>query len=75
MLVRIVSPPIYAIETGLFTTQHTDGTITLDDVGEVPFRPAGRRIEIIDDNYNLRDKRKLPRISLCRINPAILHDI
>ena len=72
MLVRIVSPPIYAIETGLFTIQHEDGSITLNIVGEIPFRPAGRRIEIIFENYNIPDKRILPRTSLCRINPAIL---
>jgi len=72
MLVRIVSPPIYTIDTGLFTTRRDDGSITLTEEGELPFRPAGRRIEIIFENYNLTDKRILPRMSLSRINPSTL---
>ena len=74
MLVRIVSPPIYTIDTGLFTTRHDDGSITLAEEGELPFRPSGRRIEIISENLRIRDKRIFPRVTLCRINPAILHN-
>ena len=71
ILARIVSAPLYGIDTGLFTSLQ-DGIVSLLPEGDSPFRPVGRRIEIIDANYLIPDKRVLPRVSLCKINPAIL---
>jgi hypothetical protein len=71
ILARIVSAPIYAIDTGLFTTLH-DGKISISTEGDTPFRPVGRRIQILRDDIIFPDKRVLPRVSLCKLNPTIL---
>ena len=68
---RIVSEPIYAIDTGLFTSMR-GGKIQVTNEGDTPFRPVGRKIQIIHDNVRFNDKRVLPRVSLCHINPNIL---
>jgi hypothetical protein len=72
ILARIVSAPIYSIDTGLFTTVMRDGKIHISNEGETPFRPVGRRIEIIDRNLIFADKRCLTQKSFCKINPNIL---
>jgi hypothetical protein len=72
ILARIVSAPIYGVDTGLFTRVQENGIVSLLTEGDTPFRPVGRQIEIIDANYVIPDKRVLPRVSLCKINPAIL---
>jgi hypothetical protein len=72
ILARIASTPIYGVDTGLFTRVQENGIVSLLPDGDQPFRPVGRRIEIIDANYDIPDKRVLPRVSLCKINPAIL---
>lgn len=70
ILAKITSEPIYAVDTGLFTTI-TKGEIDIS-YGETPFRPVGRKIEIINPSVVFEDKRVLPRNSLSRINPDIL---
>lgn len=72
ILARIVSRPMYAIDTGLFTRVEENRTVSLSIDGGTPFRPVGRLIEIIDANYYIPDKRILPRVSLCKINPERL---
>lgn len=70
-LARIVSEPIYGIDTGLFTSM-SDGKIQVTNEGDIPFRPVGRKIQIICNNVKFNDKRVLPRASLSHINPNIL---
>ena len=71
ILARIVSEPIYAVDTGLFTSMH-DGKIQVTNEGDTPFRPVGRKIQIIRNDVRFNDKRVLPRVSLSHINPNIL---
>lgn len=49
ILARIVGPVEYAIDTGL-SRMETDGIIKLGSEGE-PYRPVGRRIEILNAEY------------------------
>jgi len=74
ILAKIVSEPIYCIETGLYTIQqHPDDQIKLSKTRGEPFRPVGRRIEIINDNVVFADKRKfIPMNTLKEISPQIL---
>jgi hypothetical protein len=71
ILARIVSKPIYGIDTGLFTSMR-EGIIQVTDKGETPFRPVGRKIQIIRKDVVFADKRVLPRASLTHINPNII---
>jgi hypothetical protein len=71
ILARIVSEPIYGIDTELFTSVH-NGKIQISHDGDTPFRPVGRKIQIIRNDVVFNDKRVLPRTSLCRINSNIL---
>lgn len=73
ILAKIVTDPIYAIDTGLFHTStfNKDG-INLTEEGDTPFCPVGRKIEIINPSLVFQDKRVLPRTSLSRINPDII---
>ena len=71
VLARIVSEPIYGVDTGLFTSMH-DGKIQVTNEGDIAFRPVGRKIQIIRNDVRFNDKRVLPRVSLCHINPNIL---
>jgi hypothetical protein len=69
IIARIASEPIYGIDTGLFTSM-IDGKIQVKKEGDTPFRPVGRRIQIISNNANFNDKRFLPRVSLSNIDPC-----
>jgi hypothetical protein len=71
ILARIVSEPIYGINTGLFTCMR-DGKIQVTNDGDTPFRPVGRKIQIIRKDVRFKDKRVLPRRSLSHINSNIL---
>ena len=71
ILARIVSEPIYGVDTGLFTSMR-DGTIQVKNEGDAPFRPVGRKIQIIRNDVRFNDKRVLQRVSLSHINPNIL---
>jgi hypothetical protein len=68
ILAKITSKPIYAFNTGLFTTV-TEKGIKVMDKGEIPFRPVGRRIEIIESCIIFKSKRFLGKHSLCHVNP------
>ena len=71
ILARIVSEPIYAVDTGLFTSMR-DGKIQISNEGDTPFRPVGRKIQIIKEVVIFADKRVLSMRSLSHINPNIL---
>ena len=75
ILARIVSDPIYGIDTGLFTCI-CDGKIQVTNKGGNPFSPVGRKIEIIRKDVTFKDKRRvLPRVSLSIINPNIIPNL
>ncbi len=61
ILARIISEPIYGINTGLFTSLDKD-KIQVSNKGKIPFRPVGRKIEIISNDVIFPDKRVLPRV-------------
>ena len=74
ILAKIISDPIYCVDSGLYTIQHGD-QIQLSETEGDPFRPVGRRIEIINDKVELSDMRILPMNSLRKlknIHPEIL---
>jgi len=71
ILARIVSEPIYGVDTGLFTSM-SDGKIQVTNKGDIAFRPVGRKIQIIRNDVRFNDKRVLQRVSLSHINPNIL---
>jgi len=71
ILAKIVSDPIICIETGLYTNLH-EGIIQVSNEGIIPFRPVGRKIQIIHKDVIFKDKRIIPRVSLSKINPTIL---
>jgi hypothetical protein len=76
ILAKIVSDPIYCIETGLYTTQQPDDQIKISETTGEPFRPVGRRIEIINDNVVFADKRKfIPMNTLKQLSSQILEVI
>ena len=50
VVARITSNVEYSIDTGLFWTE-TEQHIKLSEDGATPFRPVGRRVEIIDENF------------------------
>jgi hypothetical protein len=74
ILAKIVSDPIYCVDSGLYTIQQGD-QIQLSETEGDPFRPVGRRIEIINDNAELSDMRILPMNTLRKlknIHPELL---
>ena len=48
------------------------GKIQVTNEGDTPFRPVGRKIQIIRNDVRFNDKRVLPRVSLSHINSNIL---
>ena len=72
IIARIISEPIYGVNTGLFTSIQY-GKIQVANQGDTPFRPVGRKIQIIKDKIIFNDKRIIPRISLSHINPNIIN--
>jgi hypothetical protein len=71
ILARIVSDPIYGVDTGLFTSM-LNGKNQVSTEGDRPFRPVGRKIQIIRSDLIFADKRVLGQATLCHINPNIL---
>ena len=71
ILARIISEPIYCLDTGLFTSMR-HGKIQVTHEGDTPFRPVGRKIQIIRNDVRFNDKRVLGRATLCHINRNIL---
>ena len=52
IVARITSDVEYAIDTGLFWKENHAGKVKISStVVGLPFRPVGRRIEIIDDKF------------------------
>ena len=75
LLARIVSEPIYAFNTGLYVT-HVNGQITLSTVGELPFRPVVRRIEILKTDLYYPDRRVIAYRTIAHFDPMkLLKDI
>lgn len=74
ILAKIISDPIFAIDTGLFysSTFSKNGIELKNEAGDMPFRPVGRNIEIINPSLKFQDKRVLSRTSLSRVNPDII---
>ena len=63
IIAKITSDPLYAYDTKLFT--RLDGKkIRIGERGDTPFRPVVRKIEIIQTDIVLRDKRILRQNSL-----------
>lgn len=71
LLARIFSEPIYGIETGKFTSR-VGGKIQITNEGDTPFRPVGRKIQIINDIVRFNNMRVIPRTYLSHINPNTL---
>jgi hypothetical protein len=52
IIARITSDVEYAIDTGLFWKENEAGKVKISStVDGLPFRPVGRRIEIINDKF------------------------
>jgi hypothetical protein len=75
ILARVISDPIYGMNTGLFTTSRHDEKIQLAKEGDTPFRPVGRKIQIIRNDVRFDDKRVLSRMSLSRIDSKIIPNV
>lgn len=76
ILARIVSDPVYCIETGLYTSQEVGKEIKISEIEGTPFRPVGRRIEILNSNVVFADKRKfVPMKTFKRMSSRILQDL
>jgi hypothetical protein len=78
IIARIVSEPVYCIETGLYTSHQAGEEIKISELKEegVPFRPVGRRIEILNSNVVFADKRKIvPMNTFKRLSSRILQDL
>ena len=50
IVARISSDVEYSIDTGMFWTEK-ESRITIGEEGNLPFRPVGRHIQIIKDNF------------------------
>jgi len=66
IVARITSDVEYAINTGLFYSGVNDTQIRITKEGDLPFRPVGRRIEIIRTDY--RPARRLGQLTLSKLN-------
>lgn len=77
IVARIVSEPLYGIDTKLFTSIRNEGKeIQIKSEGNTPFRPVGRKIQILLKDAQFKDKRKsLSRSSFQPIDSNILNQI
>ena len=69
IIARVVSEPYNDYKSGLFTSFVND-EIRIGQVGDTPFNPVIRHIEIIRTDVILRDMRILPRNTFGRISKA-----
>ena len=70
ILAKVTSRPECFIKTGFYTTVGQNGTIRIQNNGEIPFCPIGRRIEILSTTVVFEDKRKcISRKSLSQLSP------
>jgi hypothetical protein len=66
IVARITSDVEYAIDTGFYWKETDAGKITIDDIDDgLPFRPVGRRIQIIDDKFI--PKKQANRLTLSKM--------
>jgi hypothetical protein len=66
IVARVIGDVEYAFNTGLYYRGVNDSQIRLQKDGDLPFRPVGRRIEIIRTDY--RPKRRLGQQTLSKLN-------
>lgn len=70
ILAKVTSRPECFMKTGFYTTVGQNGTIRIQNNGEIPFCPIGRRIEILSTTVVFEDKRKcISRKSLSQLSP------
>jgi hypothetical protein len=75
IIARIVSDVEFATESGLHWKQD-DGKIHVGEfIDGLPFRPIARHIQIISDNFDVGDKRKLGMQTLCSLTQHIVDSI
>ena len=69
VLAKIISNAECFMHTGFYTTMMQNHKIQIEMVGEMPFRPVGRTIQILRTDVTFRDKRKsLSMKSLSRLS-------
>jgi len=66
IVARVTSNVEYAINTGLYYSGVNDTQIQITEEGDCPFRPVGRRIEIIRSDY--RPVRRFGQLTLSKLN-------
>jgi hypothetical protein len=73
VLAKIISTPIYIIETGLFININEDEIKLSDhyDEGYIHFRPIGRKIQIISENVKV-DLSKISRQTLSKLDKTLI---
>ena len=71
VLARITGDVEYGIETGMFWRQ-TNDKVRIDVAGGEPFRPVGRRIEILNADLP-RPSRHLGQQTLMKMGEAIVN--
>jgi hypothetical protein len=69
IVARIVSDVNYAINTGLYWREN-NAQITISASGDLPFRPVGRQIEIITEDFT--PDCSLGQWTLSKMNKAIV---
>jgi hypothetical protein len=72
IVARITSGVEYSIDTGLFWTEH-ENTIAIAEHGTLPFRPVGRRIEIIRDDF--LPNGNLNIMTLTKMNATLIENL
>jgi hypothetical protein len=70
IVARITSNVEYSINSGLFWREHENQIILSENDG-LPFRPVGRHIEIIKENF-VPNHKLLGRMSLSKMNNGII---
>jgi hypothetical protein len=73
VVARITSDVEYSIDTGLFWTE-TEQHIKLSQEGTTPFRPVGRRVEIIHDNF-MPTSTVTNRMSLSKMTQSVISSL
>jgi len=66
IVARVIGDVEYAINTGLYYSGVNDTQIRIGKEGDLPFRPVGRRIEIIRTDYI--PKRRVGQLTLSKLS-------
>jgi hypothetical protein len=70
ILAKVTSAPECFMKTGFYTTLEQNGAIRIQNNGEIPFCPIGRKIEILSTTVVFEDKRKwISMKSLSQLSP------